>query len=82
VELEVTVDRLVNSVMNINEFVMYVNEVCSHIQLVELEVVYHQRSVEALQRILPQLRQSIGRSVCLSVSLSLFCPVFESRGNP
>ena len=55
--------------------VCVINEGHLHMQLVELEVIYHQRSMEALQRIIPQLQQSIGTSlslyVCMSVCLSL-----------
>jgi len=35
-----------------------------HMQLVELEVIYHRNSVDALKRIVPQLQQSIGWFAC------------------
>ena len=56
------------------------NEVDLHMQLVELEVVYHQRSMEALQRIIPQLQQSIGLSVCLSVCLPVWLSAMTMSG--
>ena len=47
-------------------------------QLVELEVIYHRHSMEALLRIIPQLQQSIGQSDFLSDFLSVSLLVHQS----